>query len=102
MGCCISSPLRARLRPDVGAHVEAVRPYIDAGVDEIALVHVGAGHQESFISWARDELLSALRSLEKRPEVVVTSIMARIVHVPSCRGAVLFARADRRRSLFGT
>jgi hypothetical protein len=49
--------------PDVEAHVEAVRPYIDAGFDEIVLVHIGAGHQESFIAWARDELLPALRSL---------------------------------------
>jgi hypothetical protein len=49
--------------PDVEAHVEAVRPYIDAGFDEIALVQVGAEHQEPFISWARDELLPALRSL---------------------------------------
>jgi G6PDH family F420-dependent oxidoreductase len=49
--------------PDVEAHVQAVRPYIDAGFDEIALVQIGAQHQEPFISWARDELLPALRSL---------------------------------------
>lgn len=49
--------------PDVEAHVEAVRPYIDAGFGEIALVQIGAEHQEPFISWARDELLPALRSL---------------------------------------
>jgi G6PDH family F420-dependent oxidoreductase len=49
--------------PDVQAHVEAVRPYIDAGFDEVALVQIGAEHQEPFISWARDELLPALRSL---------------------------------------
>jgi G6PDH family F420-dependent oxidoreductase len=49
--------------PDVEAHVEAVRPYIAVGFDEIALVQIGAEHQEPFISWARDELLPALRSL---------------------------------------
>jgi hypothetical protein len=47
---------------DVEAHVEAVRPYVDAGFDEVALVQIGAD-QEPFISWARDELLPALRSL---------------------------------------
>jgi hypothetical protein len=40
-----------------------VRPHVDAGFDEIVLVHIGAGRQESFISWARDEFLPALRSL---------------------------------------
>jgi G6PDH family F420-dependent oxidoreductase len=49
--------------PDLEAHVEAVRPYIEAGFDEIALVQIGAEHQEPFIVWAREELLPALRSL---------------------------------------
>jgi G6PDH family F420-dependent oxidoreductase len=49
--------------PDLEQHVEAVRPYIDAGFDEIALVQIGADHQEPFISWAQAELLPALRSL---------------------------------------
>jgi len=49
--------------PELEAHVEAVRPYIDAGFDEIALVQIGAEDQEPFMSWAKDELLPALRSL---------------------------------------
>jgi G6PDH family F420-dependent oxidoreductase len=49
--------------PDVDAHVEAVRPYIDAGFDEVAFVQIGADHQDRFISWAQQELLPALRSL---------------------------------------
>jgi G6PDH family F420-dependent oxidoreductase len=49
--------------PDLEAHVEAVRPYIEAGFDEIALVQIGAEHQKPFIVWAREELLPALRSL---------------------------------------
>ena len=48
---------------DLEEHVEAVRPYLDAGFDEVALVQIGADHQEPFIGWARDELLPALRSL---------------------------------------
>jgi G6PDH family F420-dependent oxidoreductase len=49
--------------PDVEEHVEAVRPFLDAGFDEVALVQIGADHQESFITWAQDTLLPALRSL---------------------------------------
>jgi G6PDH family F420-dependent oxidoreductase len=49
--------------PELEAHVEAMRPYIDAGFDEVALVQIGADHQERFISWAQEELLPALRSL---------------------------------------
>jgi len=49
--------------PDVDAHVEAIKPFIDAGFDEIALVQIGADHQEKFCSWAESELLPALRSL---------------------------------------
>jgi G6PDH family F420-dependent oxidoreductase len=49
--------------PDVDEHVEKIKPFIDAGFDEIALVQIGAGHQDAFIDWARRELLPALRSL---------------------------------------
>jgi len=49
--------------PDVDAHVEAIKPFIEAGFDEIALVQIGADHQEKFCSWAESELLPALRSL---------------------------------------
>ena len=49
--------------PDVEAHVEAVRPYLEAGFDEIALVQIGAEQQEPFIAWAESQLLPALRSL---------------------------------------
>lgn len=49
--------------PDVEAHVEAVRPYVDAGFTEVAVVQIGAEQQEPFIGWAESELLPALRSL---------------------------------------
>jgi hypothetical protein len=49
--------------PDVDEHVEKVRPFIDAGYTEVALVQVGADTQAEFISWAERELLPALRSL---------------------------------------
>ncbi|MFN8112688.1 MAG: TIGR03557 family F420-dependent LLM class oxidoreductase [Solirubrobacterales bacterium] len=48
---------------DVEEHVEAIRPFIDAGFDEIALVQIGGEHQDGFIGWAEAELLPALRSL---------------------------------------
>jgi G6PDH family F420-dependent oxidoreductase len=49
--------------PDVEEHVEAIKPFIEAGFDEVALVQIGAEHQEQFTTWAERELLPALRSL---------------------------------------
>jgi G6PDH family F420-dependent oxidoreductase len=49
--------------PDVEAHVEAVKAFVDAGFDEVALVQIGADQQEKFNVWAERELLPALRSL---------------------------------------
>ena len=49
--------------PDVEDYLEAVRPYVEAGFTEIALVQIGADHQAPFFSWAEQELLPALRSL---------------------------------------
>ncbi len=49
--------------PDVQAHVDAVKPYVEAGFTEVAIVQIGAEHQEGFISWAESELLPALREL---------------------------------------
>jgi G6PDH family F420-dependent oxidoreductase len=49
--------------PDVEEHVEKIRPFIDAGFTEIALVQIGGDHQQPFIRWAQEELLPALRSL---------------------------------------
>jgi G6PDH family F420-dependent oxidoreductase len=49
--------------PDLNEHVEAVKAFIDAGFDEVALVQIGADQQEKFTAWAERELLPALRSL---------------------------------------
>jgi G6PDH family F420-dependent oxidoreductase len=49
--------------PDVEEHVEAIRPFVDAGFTEVALVQIGAEHQDAFFRFAEDELLPALRSL---------------------------------------
>jgi len=49
--------------PDVEEHVEKIRPFIEAGFDEVALVQIGAENQQPFIAWAQRELLPALRSL---------------------------------------
>jgi G6PDH family F420-dependent oxidoreductase len=49
--------------PDVAEHVEKIRPFVDAGFTEVALVQIGADHQEGFIRWAQEELLPALRAL---------------------------------------
>jgi G6PDH family F420-dependent oxidoreductase len=49
--------------PDVEEHVEKIRPFIDAGFTQVALVQIGGDHQQPFIRWAEDELLPALRSL---------------------------------------
>jgi len=49
--------------PDTGQHVKAVKQYLDAGFTHVALVQVGADNQQDFLSWARSELLPALREL---------------------------------------
>ena len=49
--------------PDVKEHVEKIKPFLDAGFTEVALVQIGAEQQEAFIRWAQDELLPALRAL---------------------------------------
>ena len=49
--------------PDVEEHVEKIRPFIDAGFTEVALVQIGSDQQEAFAVWAEAELLPALRSL---------------------------------------
>jgi G6PDH family F420-dependent oxidoreductase len=47
--------------PDVAAHVEAVRPFVDAGFTHVALVQVGGETQSEFLRFAEAELLPALR-----------------------------------------
>src|SRR4051794_1443614 len=49
--------------PDVAEHVEKIKPFIEAGFTEIALVQIGGEHQDAFIRWAEAELLPALRAL---------------------------------------
>lgn len=48
---------------DVEAFVDAVRPYVEAGFTEIALVQVGGDRQRPFIDWAEKRLLPELREL---------------------------------------
>lgn len=48
---------------DVGAVVEGVRRYADAGFSEVALVQIGGEQQRPFLDWAEKELLPALREL---------------------------------------
>ncbi len=40
-----------RLQPKQ-EHVAAIKPFIDAGFTEVALVQIGADHQDEFIAWA--------------------------------------------------
>lgn len=49
--------------PDVDEHLRAIRPFLDAGFSEVALVQIGADSQQAFLDWAQRELLPALRSL---------------------------------------
>jgi len=48
---------------DVGAVVDAVRPYVEAGYTDVALAQIGRGSQAEFIDWAAAELLPELRQL---------------------------------------
>ena len=47
--------------PDVGAIVEAVREFEEAGFTDVALVQIGDERQEEFLAMAEAELLPALR-----------------------------------------
>ena len=49
--------------PDVEEHVEKIRPFVDAGFTEVALVQIGGDRQEPFFRWAERELVPALRAL---------------------------------------
>jgi G6PDH family F420-dependent oxidoreductase len=49
--------------PDVEEHVEKIRPFVEAGFTEVALVQIGAAQQSAFLEWAERELLPALRTL---------------------------------------
>ncbi len=50
---------------DVGAVVDAVRQFTDAGFTHVALVQIGGSHehQDPFFDWSQRELLPALREL---------------------------------------
>ncbi len=48
---------------DVGAIVDAVRPYVEAGYTDVALAQIGRGSQAEFVEWAAAELLPELRRL---------------------------------------
>jgi G6PDH family F420-dependent oxidoreductase len=48
--------------PHLQRHVSGIRDFEAAGFTHIALVQVGADSQESFISWAAEELLPSLRA----------------------------------------
>jgi G6PDH family F420-dependent oxidoreductase len=50
--------------PDVDAHVEAARPFAEAGFTHLALVQIGGApqHQQPFLDYARDRLLPAMRA----------------------------------------
>ncbi|OZM77868.1 TIGR03557 family F420-dependent LLM class oxidoreductase [Pseudonocardia sp. MH-G8] len=54
--------------PDVAAHVEAVRPFVDAGFTHVALVQVGGDTQHAYLRFAERELLPALREEYGRTE----------------------------------
>ncbi|KRC65202.1 LLM class F420-dependent oxidoreductase [Aeromicrobium sp. Root236] len=46
---------------DVGAIVKAVKPFVDAGFTDVALVQIGGDQQRTFLDAARSDLLPALR-----------------------------------------
>lgn len=48
---------------DVDAFVDAVRPFVEAGFTEVALIQIGGETQHAFLDWARENLLGALRGL---------------------------------------
>nr|MCW2727815.1 hypothetical protein [Aeromicrobium sp.] len=47
---------------DVSAVVEAVRPFVDAGFTDVALIQIGGDHQAPFLAAATAEILPALQA----------------------------------------
>ncbi|MGQ0577142.1 MAG: TIGR03557 family F420-dependent LLM class oxidoreductase [Pseudonocardia sp.] len=56
--------------PDVAAHVESVRPFVEAGFTHVAVVQVGGQTQPAFLDFAARELLPALREEYGKPDDV--------------------------------
>jgi G6PDH family F420-dependent oxidoreductase len=54
--------------PDVTAHVEAFRPFVEAGFTHVALVQVGGDTQPEFLEFAGRELIPALREAYGKAE----------------------------------
>ncbi len=48
---------------DVGEFTDKLRPFVEAGFTDVALVQIGGDHQEPFFDWAEKQLLPALREL---------------------------------------
>ncbi|WP_137980207.1 TIGR03557 family F420-dependent LLM class oxidoreductase [Streptomyces violaceusniger] len=48
---------------DVEEFTELIRPFVDAGFTDVALVQIGGDHQRPFLDWAEKRLLPALREL---------------------------------------
>ncbi|MCQ6246033.1 TIGR03557 family F420-dependent LLM class oxidoreductase [Streptomyces sp. SID8361] len=48
---------------DVEEFTELIRPFVDAGFTDVALVQIGGDHQRPFLDWAEKQLLPALREL---------------------------------------
>ncbi|HEV3365250.1 MAG TPA: TIGR03557 family F420-dependent LLM class oxidoreductase, partial [Acidimicrobiia bacterium] len=42
--------------PDLDAHVNAVKKFVDAGFTHVAVVQIGGEHQDAFFPWAEREL----------------------------------------------
>ncbi|MFC4949168.1 hypothetical protein [Pseudonocardia sp. GCM10023141] len=58
--------------PDVAAHVDAVRPFVDAGYTHVALAQVGGETQPEFLEFAERELLPALALRSVWPTIATT------------------------------
>ncbi|MDG4824018.1 TIGR03557 family F420-dependent LLM class oxidoreductase [Asanoa sp. WMMD1127] len=49
--------------PDLDAHVEAVKKYVDAGFTSVSVLQIGDESQRDFLDWAESDLIPALRRL---------------------------------------
>ena len=50
--------------PDLDALAESVRPYLDAGFTDIAIVQIGDEQQERFLAEVAEPLLERMRALQ--------------------------------------
>lgn len=50
--------------PDLDAHIQGIKKFVEAGFTHVAVVQIGGHHQDQFLDWSERELIPAVRELD--------------------------------------